>query len=76
MLFTVVVFIGTVTELKDVWTFADIANGLMAVPNLIGMLVLSGLIARETRDYLAQDPDLCCRGDFFSSVPPEEDVAR
>ncbi len=76
MLFTVVVFIGTVTELKDVWTFADIANGLMAVPNLIGMLVLSGLIARETRDYLAQDPDLRRRGDDFSSVPPEEDVAR
>lgn len=73
LLFTVVVFIGTVTELKDVWTFADIANGLMAVPNLIGMLALSGLIARETGDYLAQDPRLRRRGDSFSSVPQEEE---
>ena len=73
LLFTVVVFIGTVTELKDVWTFADIANGLMAVPNLIGMLVLSGLIARETRAYLAQDPRLRRRWDSFSSVPQEEE---
>ena len=73
LLFTVVVFIGTVTELKDVWTFADIANGLMAVPNLIGMLVLSGLIARATRAYLAQDPRLRRRGDSFSSVPQEEE---
>mgnify|MGYP001672757233 FL=1 len=71
-------FIGTVTELKDVWTFADIANGLMAVPNLIGMLALSGLIARETGDYLAQDPRLRRRGDSFSSVPQQEgpDAAR
>ena len=77
LLFTVVVFIGTVTELKDVWTFADIANGLMAVPNLIGMLALSGLIARETGDYLAQDPRLRRRGDSFSSVPQEgPDAAR
>ena len=73
LLFTVVVFIGTVTELKDVWTFADIANGLMAVPNLIGMLVLSGLITRKTRAYLAQDPHLHHRGDSFSSVPQEKE---
>ena len=70
--FTIVVFIGTVTELKDVWTFADIANGLMAIPNLIGLLVLSGLIARETKAYLAQDPHLRRPGDEFSSVPGQE----
>lgn len=69
LVFTVVVFIGTVTELKDVWTFADIANGLMAVPNLVGMLLLSGLIARETSNYLAQDPHLRRPGDEFESVP-------
>lgn len=69
LFFTVVVFIGTVTELKDVWTFADIANGLMAIPNLIGMLALSGLIARETKNYLAQDPHLRRSGDEFTSVP-------
>ena len=66
LIFTCVVFLGTVTDLKDVWTFADITNGLMAIPNLIGLLVLFGLIARETRAYLEQDPHLRRRGDNFS----------
>jgi AGCS family alanine or glycine:cation symporter len=34
-----------------VWGFADIMNGLMAFPNLIGLLLLSGVVAKETRDY-------------------------
>ena len=40
------------------WTFSDLANGLMALPNLIGLLILSGLIARETKAYLDFDPEL------------------
>ena len=39
-----------------VWTFSDIANGLMALPNLIGLLLLSGVVANETRKYFA-NPD-------------------
>ena len=58
MVFTCVVFIGAVTELEVVWNFADVMNGLMAIPNLIGLLVLSGLIVRETRHYLDNDPRL------------------
>lgn len=58
MVFTAVVFVGATTELSTVWTFADLANGLMAIPNLIGLLVLSGLIARETKAYLDWDPRL------------------
>ncbi|MDX2358041.1 sodium:alanine symporter family protein [Dietzia sp. PP-33] len=58
MVFTCVVFVGAVTELETVWNFADVMNGLMAIPNLIGLLVLSGLIARETRHYLDNDPSL------------------
>lgn len=58
MFFTFVVFIGATTELTVVWTFADLANGLMALPNLIGLLILSGLVARETKAYLAFDPTL------------------
>ena len=69
IVFTIAVFIGSVTQLQAVWAFADIANGLMAVPNLIGLLVLSGLIVRETRAYLAQDPYLRKPGDEFTSVP-------
>lgn len=58
LLFSAVVFVGAVSELDIVWTFSDIANGLMAIPNLIGLLVCSGLIARETKAYLAIDPTL------------------
>lgn len=58
MVFTCVVFVGAVTELEVVWNFADVMNGLMAIPNLIGLLVLSGLIVRETRHYLDNDPGL------------------
>ncbi|SDR65647.1 alanine/glycine:cation symporter family protein [Agrococcus carbonis] len=58
VLFALVVFIGCTTELDLVWKFSDIANGLMALPNLIGLIILSGLVARETRHYLRHDPDL------------------
>ena len=40
------------------WSFSDVMNGLMALPNLIGLLILSGLVARETRAYLVHDPKL------------------
>lgn len=58
MIFTCVVFVGATSELTLAWTFADIANGLMALPNLVGLIILSGLIARETKAYLKFDPKL------------------
>lgn len=58
VVFSLVVFVGCTTELGVVWSFSDVMNGLMALPNLIGLLVLSGLIARETRYYLKHDPRL------------------
>jgi AGCS family alanine or glycine:cation symporter len=51
IVFTVFVLIGAVVELNLVWTFSDIMNGLMAVPNLIGLLGLSGVLVAETKDY-------------------------
>jgi alanine or glycine:cation symporter, AGCS family len=51
--FVVAIFVGAVQELELVWTFADILNGLMALPNLIGLLLMSGLIVRETREFFA-----------------------
>ncbi|WP_448851392.1 alanine/glycine:cation symporter family protein [Corynebacterium sp. 335C] len=56
--FTAVVYVGAVTELSTVWAFASVLNGLMAVPNLIGLIILSGLIAKETKAYLTFDPKL------------------
>ncbi len=58
IVFTLVVYVGATIPLTIVWSFADIMNGLMALPNLIGLLVLSGLIARETAHYLRNDPKL------------------
>lgn len=52
-LWVVAVFVGCVIpESSIAWNFSDVANGLMAIPNLICVLVLSGLIIKETRYYL------------------------
>lgn len=46
------VFLGSVWELDLVWNLADLFNGLMALPNLVTLLLLSGVIAKETKKYL------------------------
>ncbi|MCH9621587.1 MAG: Amino-acid carrier protein AlsT [Chlamydiia bacterium] len=48
LMFIVFVFIGSVLNLQVVWGFSNIMNGLMAFPNLIGLLFLSGVVAKET----------------------------
>ena len=50
-LYILAVLIGPFLTLEFVWTFADIFNGLMAFPNLVGLLGLSGVVAAETRSY-------------------------
>ncbi|OLN23602.1 sodium:alanine symporter family protein [Domibacillus antri] len=52
IVFVLAVFVGAVTSLELVWTFSDIMNGLMALPNLIGLLGLSGVVIAETRHIL------------------------
>jgi AGCS family alanine or glycine:cation symporter len=51
-LWVAAVMVGSVATLPMVWSFADIANGLMAVPNLISLLALSPVLVAETRRYL------------------------
>lgn len=51
IVFIVLIFFGSVLTLEFVWAFATMMNGLMALPNLIGLLFLSGVVWRETRDY-------------------------
>ena len=46
------VMAGSVLSLPMVWSLADIANGMMAIPNLISLIVLNGVIVKETREYL------------------------
>ena len=49
LLWVAAVMIGSVATLPMVWSFADIANGLMAIPNLISLLVLNKVIVSETK---------------------------
>lgn len=52
ILFCIMVFIGAVISKTElVWSFADTMNGLMAIPNLIGLLGLSGIVFTETQKY-------------------------
>ncbi|MGD9388560.1 MAG: sodium:alanine symporter family protein [Gammaproteobacteria bacterium] len=51
ILFVLAAFAGSVYTLDFVWLLSDVMNGLMALPNLVGLLLLSGVVAVETRDY-------------------------
>ena len=51
IVFSLVVFVGATTALDVVWNFSDIANALMAIPNLICLLALSGVIAKEVERF-------------------------
>src|SRR5699024_12342147 len=49
--FVLFIFVGATASIDVVWTLADVLNGLMAIPNLIGLLGLSGVIILETKRY-------------------------
>lgn len=56
LVFISAIYVGTVTELSLVWTLSDILNGFMAIPNLIGLLLLSGVVANEFRTWMKNNP--------------------
>lgn len=56
-LYILAVLIGPFLTVSAVWTIADIFNGLMAIPNLIALLALSGVIAAETKSYFKRLED-------------------
>src|SRR5205809_7668393 len=51
-LWVVAVLVGSLLSLPTVWSLADVTNGLMAIPNLISLIALNGVIVAETRRYL------------------------
>ncbi|MDR0456437.1 MAG: sodium:alanine symporter family protein [Treponema sp.] len=53
IIYVIVAFLGTVLSLDLVWNIADALNALMTIPNLIAVLLLSGVIAAETKKYLS-----------------------
>ncbi len=50
-LYIIAVFIGPFMTVSAVWTIADIFNGLMAIPNMIALFALSGVVAKETKSF-------------------------
>ena len=59
------IFAGSLAELKFIWNIADILNGLMSIPNIVAVLLLSGVIASETKKYSGKHID-----DFDESEIP------
>ena len=53
-IFILLIAIGPFIRLELIWIIADIVNGLMAIPNLIGLIALSGVIISETREYFEE----------------------
>lgn len=51
VIFVLFIFVGATANLETVWVLADVLNGLMAIPNLIGLLGLSGIIILETKRF-------------------------
>ena len=52
------VIVGATTSLEFVWNFSDLMNGMMAIPNLIGLLLLSRIIKEETERYFNGKPQV------------------
>lgn len=57
-LYILAVAIGPYFPVTVVFTIADIFNGLMAIPNCIALIALSGVVAKETKDYFERYPTL------------------
>jgi AGCS family alanine or glycine:cation symporter len=55
ILYIVALFFGSIINLDIIWNIADCMNALMAIPNLVSLLLLSGVAARETKKYLWGD---------------------
>lgn len=51
IVFSLMAYIGATTTLEIVWSFSDIMNGLMAIPNLISLIALSGVVAKDVKDF-------------------------
>lgn len=52
IIYIIALFFGSIASLDIIWNLADIMNAMMAIPNLISVLLLSGIAARETNKYL------------------------
>ena len=72
-LYIAAVFIGPYMTVSAVWTIADIFNACMAIPNMIALIVLSGVVARETKDFFRRLKE--ADGDESKMAPHEDHEA-
>lgn len=56
VIFIATIFLGTIGGLESIWAISDTLNGLMAIPNLIALIALSGVVAKLVKDFF-RDPD-------------------
>jgi AGCS family alanine or glycine:cation symporter len=72
-LYIAAVFVGPYMTVAAVWTIADIFNGLMALPNMIALIALSGVVVAETRSYFTRLADANGIEENMAPRPTEED---
>ena len=58
VIYVLVIVVGATTDLGLVWDIADTLNGLMALPNLIALAALSGVVIKTTKEYFAKEKSL------------------
>jgi AGCS family alanine or glycine:cation symporter len=56
ILFVIMHFVGAVFALSTVWTLGDVALGMVTFPNLIALLLLSGVVVKLTKSYFERKP--------------------
>ena len=57
LIFCVLIAVGACVKVSIVWNFSDVVNGLMAIPNLVGLLGLSYVVYQETMKYFNENSD-------------------
>jgi AGCS family alanine or glycine:cation symporter len=57
LLWVIAVPFGAISQLDFAWLVADTLNGMMAIPNLLSLLLLSPVILKLTKEYFAEDDD-------------------
>lgn len=72
-LYIICIFIGPYMTVSAVWTIADIFNACMAVPNMIALFALSGVVAKECKDYFKRLDE--ADGDYDHMAPRPDDSA-
>ncbi|MDO5713338.1 MAG: sodium:alanine symporter family protein [Tissierellia bacterium] len=73
--FIPLIVVGAVADLNAIWLIADNLNGLMAIPNLIGLIGLSGVVIKLTRDFF-DDPERIRENEEWRSMAPVKEKSK